>query len=82
MLSIPMSDAQFAVAAARLRADGIAITGPSGSLSKDGITGKYDYADGKLTVEVTDRPFFVPLSLIEGKLRAYFEQDNAAGSAH
>jgi len=81
MLSIPMSDAQFAAATARLRADGIAITGPSGTLSKDGITGKYEYADGKLTVEVTDRPFFVPLSMIEGKLRAYFEQ-NAAGSAN
>ncbi|HZL25281.1 MAG TPA: hypothetical protein VFC39_01990 [Acidobacteriaceae bacterium] len=81
MLSIPMSDAQFAAAAARLRADGIAINGPSGTLSKDGITGKYDYADGKLTVEVTDRPFFVPLALIEGKLRAYFEQNVAAGSA-
>ncbi|HEY5328632.1 MAG TPA: hypothetical protein VIJ79_02010 [Acidobacteriaceae bacterium] len=76
-----MSDAQFAAAAARLRADGIAIHGPSGTLSKDGITGRYDYANGKLTVEVIDRPFFVPLSLIEGKLRAYFEQNVAAGSA-
>jgi hypothetical protein len=82
MLSIPMSDAQFAAAADRLRADGIAITGPSGTLSKDGITGKYDYANGMLTVEVTDRPFFVPLSLIEGKLRAYFEQDSAAAGAN
>ena len=82
MLSIPMSDAQFAAATARLRADGIAIAGPTGTLSKDGITGKYDYANGTLTVEVTDRPFFVPLSLIESKLRTYFEQDNAAGSAH
>jgi hypothetical protein len=80
MLSIPMSDAQFAAATARLRADGIAISGPSGTLSKDGITGKYEYANGKLTVEVTDRPFFIPLSLIESKLQAYFEQ-NSAGSA-
>jgi len=81
MLSIPMSDAQFAAATARLRADGIAITGPSGTLSKDGITGRYEYADGKLTVEVTDRPFFVPLSMIEGKLRDYFEQKVAGSSA-
>ena len=80
MLSIPMSDAQFAAATARLRADGIAINGPSGTLSKDGITGTYEYANGKLIVEVTDRPFFVPLSLIESKLQAYFEQ-NSAGSA-
>jgi hypothetical protein len=78
MLSIPMSDTQFAAVTARLRADGIAINGPSGTLTKDGITGKYEYANGQLTVEVTDRPFFVPLSLIEGKLRAYFEQGTAS----
>jgi hypothetical protein len=78
MLSIPMTDAQFAAATTRLRAEGIAIAGPSGTLTKDGITAKYDYAGGKLTVEITDRPFFVPVSLIEGKLRAYFEQ-NIAG---
>jgi hypothetical protein len=78
MISIPMTDAQFAAATNRLRADGIAITGPNGVLSKDGITAKYDYAGGKLTVEITDRPFFVPVSLIESKLRAYFEQ-NIAG---
>jgi hypothetical protein len=74
MVSIPMSDAQFAAATNRLRADGIAIDGPSGTLSKDGITGKYQYADGKLTIEVTDRPFFIPLSMIESKLQAYFTQ--------
>jgi hypothetical protein len=79
MVSIPMSDAQFAAATTRLRADGIAIAGPSGTLSKDGITGKYEYADGTLTIEVTDRPFFIPLSLIEGKLQAYFEQPVPGG---
>jgi hypothetical protein len=78
MLSIPMTDAQFAAATTRLRAEGIAIAGPSGTLTKDGITAKYDYAGGKLTVEITDRPFFVPVSLIEGKLRAYFEQNIAS----
>lgn len=80
MLSIPMSDDQFAAATARLRADGIAITGPSGTLTKDGITGRYEYANGTLTVEVIDRPFFVPLSIIESKLRAYFEQNIASGT--
>jgi len=77
MLSIPMSDAQFAAATARLREDGVFISGPSGTLTKDGITGNYEYANGKLTVDITDRPFFVPLSLIEDKLRAYFEQNRA-----
>jgi hypothetical protein len=30
-------------------------------------------------VEILDRPFLLPLSLIEGKLTAYFEQSLAAG---
>jgi hypothetical protein len=75
MLSFPMSDAQFAAATTRLRADGIAITGPSGTLTKDGITAKYDYAGGKITVEIVDKPFFIPVSMIESKLKEYFDQN-------
>ncbi len=82
MLSIPMSDAQFAAASNRLRSNGIELTGPSGTLTKDGITAKYEHAAGKLTVEIIDRPFLLPLSLIEGKLQAYFEQSIAAGDKH
>jgi hypothetical protein len=81
MLSIPMSDAQFAAASTRLRTNGIELTGPSGTLTKDGITAKYEHADGKLTVEIIDRPSLLPLSLIEGKLQAYFEQSIAAGDS-
>jgi hypothetical protein len=81
MLSIPMTDAQFAAATTRLRANGIELTGPSGTLSKDGITANYEHANGKLTIEVTDRPFLLPLSLIEGRLQAYLEQSIAAGDS-
>jgi hypothetical protein len=72
-----MSDAQFAAATQRLRTNGIELTGPTGTLSKDGVTAKYTHAEGKLTVEIIDRPFLLPLSLIEGKLRAYLEQSVA-----
>jgi hypothetical protein len=81
MLSLPMTDAQFAAATTRLRANGIELTGPSGTLTKDGITAKYEHANGKLTVEIIDRPFLLPISLIEGKLQAYFEQSIAAGDS-
>ena len=76
-----MSDAQFATATTRLRSNGIELTGPSGTLSKDGITAKYEHADGKLTIEIVDRPFLLPLSLIEGRLQAYLEQSIAAGES-
>jgi hypothetical protein len=81
MLSFSMTDAQFAAATTRLRAAGIELTGPTGTLSKDGITATYAYAAGTLTVEIVDKPFFVPVSMIEGKLKEYFQQNVASGDS-
>jgi hypothetical protein len=77
MIEIPMSETQFAAATQRLRTNGIELTGTTGTLSKDGVTAKYTYAEGKLAIEILDRPFMLPLSLIEGKLQAYLEQSVA-----
>jgi hypothetical protein len=77
MISIPMSDAQFAAATKRLRTNGIELAGPTGTLSKDGVRAKYEHADGVLKVEILDRPDFLPVSLIEGRLRSYLEQSIA-----
>jgi len=81
MIEIPMSEAQFDAAAQRLRTNGIELTGATGTLSKDGVTAKYTYGEGKLVVEVLDRPFMLPISLIESKLRTYLEQSVAYDSA-
>jgi hypothetical protein len=80
MIEIPMSEAQFAAATQRLRANGIELAGTTGTLSKDGVTAKYVYGEGKLVVEIVDRPFMLPISLIEGKLQAYLEQSVAYDS--
>ena len=72
-----MSETQFAAATQQLRTNGIELTGTSGTLSKDGVTAKYNYAEGKFTIEIVDRPSFLPLSLIEGKLQAHLEQSVA-----
>jgi len=80
MISIPMSDAQYAAAAQRLSKNGIELTGTTGTLTKDGVTAKYTHADGTLTVEILDRPMFLPLSLIEGRLQSYLEQSVAYDS--
>ena len=79
MIEVPMTDAQFASATTRLRANGIELAGPSGTLTKDGITAKYQHAEGKLRIEIVDKPFLLPTSLIEGRLQAYLEQSLAAG---
>lgn len=80
MIEIPMSEAQFAATTQRLRANGIELAGTTGTLSKDGVTAKYVYGDGKLAVEILDRPLMLPISLIEGKLQAYLEQSVAYDS--
>ena len=77
MITIPMSDAQFAAATTRLRSNGIELAGPTGTLSKDGVTAKYEHSGGVLKVEILDRPEFLPVSLIEGRLQSYLEQSIA-----
>ena len=80
MIEVPMSDEQFASATQRLRANGIELAGPTGTLTKDGVTAKYEHVDGKLRIEIIDKPFLLPTSLIEGRLQAYLEQSLAAGN--
>ena len=79
MIELPMTEAQFATATRRLAANGIALTGTSGTLSKDGITAKYEHVNDLLRITILDKPFLLPESLIEGRLRAYLEQSLAAG---
>ena len=79
MIEVPMSEEQFASASRRLADNGIALTGPSGTLTKDGITAKYEHVAGLLRITILDKPFLLPESLIEGRLKAYLEQSLAAG---
>jgi hypothetical protein len=81
MVEVPMTDEQFASASLRLREHGVELNGPSGTLTKEGITATYQHADGKLTIEIVKRPLFLPLSLIEGRLKAAIEQGVAEGTA-
>ena len=79
MIELPMTDAQFATATQRLQSNGILLNGPSGTLSKDGITASYEHADGRLRINILEKPFLLPESLIEGRLKAYLEQSLSAG---
>jgi len=77
MIEVPMTEAQFATATRRLAANGIQLSGPTGTLSKDGITAKYEHANDVLRITILEKPFLLPQSLIEGRLRAYLEQSLA-----
>jgi hypothetical protein len=74
MIEVPLTEAQFAVASQRLQAYGVNLTGPSGTLSRDGITARFSYANNLLTIEVIDKPFFIPLSVIESQMRSYIQK--------
>jgi hypothetical protein len=74
MIEVPLTEAQFAAASERLRAYGVELVGSSGTLSREGVTARYSYANEKLTIEVLDKPFFLPLSLIESQMRSYIQK--------
>lgn len=77
MIELPMTDDQFAAATRRLQQNGITLTGPAGTLSKDGVTAKYEHVAGLLRITILEKPFLFPESLIEGRLKAYLEQSLA-----
>lgn len=74
MVEVPLTEAQFAAAAQRLQAYGVDLTGRSGTLSRNGVTARYSYANDLLTIEVIEKPFFMPLSVIESQMRSYIEK--------
>lgn len=74
MIEVPMSEAQFAEATQRLQQNGIQLSGPSGTLSRQGITAEYAYAEGVLRINIVKKPMLIPESLIESQLKSYLAQ--------
>lgn len=74
MIEVPLTESQFAAAAQRLQAYGVNLAGPSGTLSREGITARYNYANNLLTIEVIKKPALIPLSLIESQMRSYIQK--------
>ena len=74
MVEVPLTEAQFAAAAQRLKTYGVDLTDRSGTLSREGVTARYNYANEKLTIEILDKPFFLPLTLIESQMRSYIQK--------
>ncbi len=75
MIELPMTEAQFASAGERLKRHGLDLSGPAGTLTKEGITASYTYGEGLLRITIHNKPFFIPESLIEGRLKAYVQQN-------
>lgn len=74
MIEVPLTEAQFTAAAERLRAHGVDLADRTGTLSRDGVTARYNYANEKLTIEILEKPFFLPLGVIESQMRSYIQK--------
>jgi hypothetical protein len=74
MIEVPLTEAQFTAAAKRLRDHGVDLAARSGTLSREGITARYAYANELLTIEILDKPVFLPLTLIESQMRSYIQK--------
>ena len=81
MIEIPLSEAQFAAGAERLRPHGVELKASGGTLSRSGVTARYAYDGHKLTIEITDKPFLLPVSVIESQLKGYIEKTLAGDLA-
>jgi len=70
MITATIPADQFAELAAKLKAEaGLDLAGNSGTLSSRGVTATYAYADGKLQIEVTEKPFLLSKAYCEGEIR-------------
>lgn len=71
MIRIPMTQAQFDAAAAKLKAEGVELMGHSGDLRRSGVTAHYEFDGEELVVTVPKKPMLVPLSYVEGQIRQW-----------
>jgi hypothetical protein len=67
-----MTAEKFAALIQTAQSQGLAITGPTGSTSYQGMsfTWNYDPATESLTLQCTEKPIFIPCSMIESRIRA------------
>ncbi len=72
MIRVPMTQAQFDAAAAKVEAaQGVYLTGHSGDLQRSGVTAHYEFDGDELTVDVVKKPMLIPLSYVEGQIKQW-----------
>lgn len=78
----PLARAEFEAARERLFTQGITITGDEGKIEsrKVGIDFAYNGTD-TLTITMEHKPWIVPASEVEGKIREWFAGNDTDGPA-
>ena len=70
-MQVKMTQGEFDAVAVRLKSEGVALTGPTGTIEKMGVKAGYSYDGETLTVEVMEKPFLVTREYVEEKLKAW-----------
>ncbi len=71
MVDVAMSPEAFAAGKRRMAEFGVVLEGDQGVVSKSGVKASYRYADGRLRVEILEKPFFVSKEYCEEQMRKY-----------
>ena len=58
----------------RLSVNGVQITGDSGEIEQQGCKLSYSYDGSNLTVNVLHKPFMIPESAVENKIKEWFHE--------
>jgi hypothetical protein len=71
-MQVKMTQGEFDAVAARLKSEGVALSGPTGTIEKMGLKIGYAYDGETLTVEVMEKPSFVTREYVEEKLKEWW----------
>jgi hypothetical protein len=72
MVTVHLSREQFEAKRQQLSTMGVDIQGDSGTAVHSGVTVKYAFIPGTLTVHVTGRPFLISTEMAEERIKQWF----------
>jgi hypothetical protein len=75
MFTVNLTREQFEAKKRKLAVDGVRVNGDAGEihLPQFGVKLKFSYIQTSLMVQVVDKPFLVPESMVESRAREWFE---------
>jgi hypothetical protein len=73
-MTFPLTRPQLEARRQTLAQSGVSMEGDHGLISSQGVTLKIDYYESyqMLSIEIVDKPWFVPESVVEGKIKGWF----------
>ena len=78
MIQVDMTEGEFSEKARELKQRyDLDLTEPAGKITKDGVTAGYTHYNGKLTVHILDKPFFISTQYCEQKLQEWLAESNS-----